>query len=68
VSEFNDIFGIDVPQKKPDRKMSLALLLRHLATMMEAEAEEEEEPQVDGVSTEPEEVRVRPRIEPLGGG
>ena len=58
------MFGVP-EEREPTRNLSLALLLRHLADMLEAE--EEREPVMDGRATEPEEIRVRPRIEPLGG-
>jgi hypothetical protein len=59
------MFGVPAAPE-PSRNLSLAVLLRHLADLLEAD-ETPAEPERDGRATEPEEVRVRPRIEPLGG-
>lgn len=63
MSEILGIFG-EQPQSKPDPKVTLAVLLHYLASLLE---DKEETQDVDGVATEPQEIRVRPRIEPLGG-
>jgi hypothetical protein len=65
----SDILGmLNLPQEqKPSKTVSLALLLRHLATLLEENDKPDEPEAADSRATEPEEIRVRPRIEPLGG-
>jgi len=65
----SDLLGSFMPDRpKSDKKMQLALLLRFLAQMIDDDGEDDTLPEgFDGRATEPAEVRVRPRIEPMGG-
>jgi hypothetical protein len=53
------LFGL--PPQKPDPRVSLALLLRHLSELLDAGDEE-------GEAQMPAEIPVRPRVLPTGGG
>jgi hypothetical protein len=62
MANFAEIIGM--PQGKPDKRMKNALILHLLASLLleDDESEDEAERAVDM-----QEIRVRPRIEPLGG-
>ena len=62
--DLTNIFGSG-SKKKTDPRVSMAMMLRHLADLMSAEDEEDEF--TDPREKEEHEIPVRPRVEPLGG-
>lgn len=60
--DLSQLFGMGPAVQKPDPRVSLALLLHHLAALLQASAEPGE-----AAPETPAEIPVRPRVEPLGG-
>ena len=61
--DFKDIFGLQTDRGQ-DSKMSLVLLLQAIAQMLSAGEDNSMKDEREQRETE---IRVRPRIEPLGG-